>query len=132
MVVNDPVADLLTRIRNASRAGLEKMVLPSSKLKVQIVDVLKREGFITDYVEHEKKPQNELTVILKYAAGKEPVIQGIRRVSRPGLRRYAPVRDIPRVKGGMGISILSTSKGVMADHEARKQSVGGEVICSVY
>lgn len=132
MVVNDPVADLLTRLRNASRAGLEKMVLPSSKLKVQIVDVLKREGFVTDYVEHEKKPQNELTVILKYAAGKEPVIQGIRRVSRPGLRRYAPVRDIPRVKGGMGISILSTSKGVLADHEARKQSVGGEVICSVY
>ena len=132
MVVNDPVADLLTRLRNASRAGLEKMVLPSSKLKVQIVDVLKREGFVTDYVEHEKKPQNELTVILKYAAGKEPVIQGIRRVSRPGLRRYAPVRDIPRVKGGMGIAILSTSKGVLADHEARKQSVGGEVICSVY
>ena len=132
MPVNDPVGDMLTRIRNASRARHDKVVIPSSKLKVQIAQVLKSEGFIADYTEHQSGVQGEITVQLKYGPDKSPVIVGIRRVSRPGLRRYVPVRDIPRVLGGLGTSILSTSKGILADGEARKQNVGGELICTVY
>jgi small subunit ribosomal protein S8 len=132
MPVNDPVGDMLTRIRNASRARHDKVVIPTSKLKVEIAKVLKAEGFIADFVEHAGEPQGEITVQLKYGPDKSPVIVGIRRVSRPGLRRYVPVRDIPRVLGGLGTSILSTSKGVLADGEARKQNVGGELICTVY
>jgi small subunit ribosomal protein S8 len=132
MPVNDPVGDMLTRIRNASRARHDKVVIPSSKLKIEIARVLKSEGFIADYVEHTEGPQGEITVQLKYGPDKSPVIVGIRRISRPGLRRYVPVRDIPRVLGGLGTSILSTSKGILADGEARKQNVGGELICTVY
>lgn len=132
MVVNDPVGDLVTRIRNAALARHDKLTLPSSKLKAEVAKVLKAEGFIADFVVHEKKPQNELTVMLKYGPNREPVITGIRRVSKPGLRRYVNCRDLPRVKGGMGIAVLSTSRGVMSDGEARKQKVGGELICTVY
>lgn len=132
MPVNDPVGDMLTRIRNASRAHHDKVVVPASKLKVEIARCLKDEGFIADYVLHEKKPQGEITLMLKYGPDKQPVIQGIKRISKPGLRRYVPVRDIPRVLGGLGISILSTSHGVMGDAEARKQKLGGELICTVY
>ena len=132
MPVNDPVGDMLTRIRNASRARHDKVVIPTSKLKVEIARVLKAEGFIADFVEHTSGPQGEITVQLKYGPDKSPVIVGIRRVSRPGLRRYVPVRDIPRVLGGLGTSILSTSKGILADGDARKQNVGGELICTVY
>jgi small subunit ribosomal protein S8 len=132
MPVNDPVGDMLTRIRNASRARHDKVVIPTSKLKVEIARVLKSEGFIADYTEHQTGLQGEITVQLKYGPDKSPVIVGIRRVSRPGLRRYVPVRDIPRVLGGLGTSILSTSKGILADGEARKQNVGGELICTVY
>jgi small subunit ribosomal protein S8 len=123
---------MLTRIRNASRARHDKVAIPSSKLKIEIAKVLKSEGFIADYTEHESGVQGEITVQLKYGPDKSPVIVGIRRISRPGLRRYVPVRDIPRVLGGLGTSILSTSKGVLADGEARKQNVGGELICTVY
>ena len=132
MLLNDPVGDMLTRLRNASRAHHERVVFPSSKLKLEILRVLKDEGFIADYVEHERRPQNEVSVMLKYGPERTPVLAGIKRVSKPGIRRYVPVRDIPRVLGGLGISILSTSKGVMVDHEARKQNVGGELICTVY
>ena len=132
MPVNDPVGDMLTRLRNASRARHDKLVMPSSKLKAEVARVLKEEGFIADFVAHDRKPQGELTIMLKYGPDKEPVITGIRRVSKPGLRRFTAVRNIPRVLGGMGISILSTSRGVMVDHEARKQKVGGELICTVY
>ena len=132
MVVNDPVGDMITRIRNAVMARHDKLTLPSSKLKAEVAKALKDEGFIADFVTHEKKPQNELTIMLKYGPEREPVITGIKRESKPGLRRYVNVRDIPRVKGGMGIAILSTSHGVMADHEARKANVGGELICTVY
>ena len=133
MPVNDPVGDMLTRIRNASRARHDKVVIPTSKMKVEIAKVLKAEGFIADFTEHKSAgPQGEITVQLKYGPDKSPVIVGIRRVSRPGLRRYVPVRDIPRVLGGLGTSILSTSKGILADGEARKQNVGGELICTVY
>ena len=132
MPVNDPVGDMLTRLRNASRARHDKLVMPSSKLKEQVARVLKEEGFIADFVAHDLKPQAELTIMLKYGPDREPVITGIKRVSKPGLRRFTAVRNIPRVLGGMGISILSTSRGVMVDHEARKQKVGGELICTVY
>jgi small subunit ribosomal protein S8 len=132
MVVNDPVGDMVTRIRNAVMARHDKLTLPSSKLKAEIAKALKDEGFIADFITHEKKPQNELTIVLKYGPERQPVITGIKRESKPGLRRYVNVRDIPRVKGGMGIAILSTSRGVMADHEARKANVGGELICTVY
>lgn len=132
MPVNDPVGDMLTRIRNASRARHDKVVIPASKLKLKVVKVLKSEGFIADYTEHELKPQGEISVQLKYGPDRQPVINGIKRVSTPGLRRYTNVRDIKPVLGGLGISILSTSRGVMVDSEARKQRVGGELICTVY
>lgn len=132
MPVNDPVGDMLTRLRNASRARHDKVVLPASKLKFEIAKVLKSEGFVADVVAHDKKPQGELTVVLKYGADREPAITGIKRVSKPGLRRYVDVRAVPRVLGGMGVAILSTSRGVMSDGEARKQKVGGELICTVY
>ncbi len=132
MPVNDPLGDLVTRLRNGSAARKDKIVLPHSKIKLEVARVLKEEGFITDFVHHEKKPQGEITVVLKYGAEREPAITGIRRVSKPGLRRYANSREIPRVLGGMGISILTTSRGIMSDSQARKQHVGGEVICTVY
>lgn len=131
-VVNDPVGDMLTRIRNACRARHDKLTMPASKLKVKIAEVLKAEGFIGEFVVHEKAPQNELSIVLKYGPDRASAVTGIKRVSRPGLRRYVPVRDIPKVLGGLGISILSTSRGVMSDSEARKQKVGGELICTVY
>ncbi len=132
MPVNDPISDMLTRLRNASRARHEKVVLPSSKLKLQILNVLKGEGFVGDVVVHTRAPQDEVTVMLKYGPDRTPVITGIRRESKPGLRRYVPARDIPRVLGGLGTAVLSTSRGVLADSDARKQNVGGELICTVY
>ncbi len=132
MPVNDPVGDMLTRLRNASRARHDKLVLPSSKLKLEILKVLKEEGFVAEYVVHDTKPQPEVTVMLKYGPDRMPAISGIKRMSRPGLRRYVAVKEIPRVLGGLGISILSTSRGVLVDREARAQNVGGELICTVY
>ncbi|HZA13767.1 MAG TPA: 30S ribosomal protein S8 [Myxococcaceae bacterium] len=132
MPVNDPIGDMLTRLRNASRAHHAQVVMPASRLKVEILKVLKEEGYIGDYTLHERKPQNELTVALKYGPDKSPAITAVRRVSRPGLRRYVRVDDIPDVLGGMGVAILSTSIGVMGDGEARRRRVGGELICTVY
>ena len=132
MPVNDPGGDMLTRLRNASRARHDKVVLPGSIMKEQVAKVLKDEGFIADYQTHQRKPQNELTLTLKYGPDREPVITGIKRISKPGLRKFTAARNIPRVLGGMGISILTTSRGVMVDHEARKQKVGGELICTGY
>jgi small subunit ribosomal protein S8 len=132
MSMTDPVADMLTRIRNASSARHEKCLVPRSRLKVRIAEVLKEEGFIKDYLVHEDGPQGAITILLKYNADREPAISDIKRVSKPGLRRYVPTGSIPRVLNGMGIAILSTSKGVMADREARKQKVGGELICTVW
>jgi small subunit ribosomal protein S8 len=132
MAVTDPVGDMVTRIRNAVLARHDKLTMPCSNLKVEIAKALQGEGFIAGYVVHEKKPQNELTINLKYGPNRECVISGIRRVSKPGLRRYVSVREIPQVKGGMGIAILSTSVGVKVDSEARKARVGGELICTVY
>jgi small subunit ribosomal protein S8 len=132
MSFTDPIGDMLTRIRNASRARHEKVLIPASRLKMRIAEVLKDEGFIKDYVLHEDGTQGAITVLLKYTSDREPAISDIKRVSKPGLRRYVPTDSIPRVLNGMGIAILSTSKGVMVDREARKQKVGGELICTVW
>ena len=132
MSFTDPIGDMLTRIRNASSARHEKVLVPRSGLKVRIAEVLRAEGFIKDFLVHEEGVQGAITVVLKYSADREPAISEIKRVSKPGLRRYVPTDSIPRVLNGMGIAILSTSKGVMVDREARKQKVGGELICTVW
>ena len=132
MSFTDPIGDMLTRIRNASSARHEKVLVPRSGLKVRIAEVLRAEGFIKDFLVHEEGVQGAITVVLKYSADREPAISEIKRVSKPGLRRYVPTDSIPRVLNGMGIAILSTSKGVMGDREARKQKVGGELICTVW
>jgi small subunit ribosomal protein S8 len=132
MSFTDPIGDMLTRIRNASSARHEKVLVPRSRLKVRIAEVLKEEGFIKDFVVHQDGIQGAITILLKYSADREPAISDIKRVSKPGLRRYVPNDSIPRFLNGMGIAILSTSKGVLVDREARKQKVGGELICTVW
>jgi small subunit ribosomal protein S8 len=131
-MMSDPVADLLTRIRNASRAEHEKVDIPSSKLKVRITDLLKEEGFIKNYRLIEDDKQGTLRVYLKYGAGNEKMISGLVRVSRPGRRVYVTKDKIPSILGGMGVAILSTSRGVMTDRESRKQQLGGEVLAYVW
>ncbi len=130
--MTDPVADMLTCIRNANRAGHEKVDIPSSRLKVEIARILKDEGFIQSYKVIEDKRQGMLRVTLKYGPGNEPALRGISRVSKPGLRVYARTAKIPRVMSGLGVAILTTSRGVMTDREARSQSVGGEILCYVW
>ena len=130
--MTDPIGDMLTRIRNASSARHEKCLVPKSRLKVRIAEVLKEEGFIKDFVVHQDGVQGAITILLKYSADREPAISDIKRVSKPGLRRYVANDSIPRVLNGMGIAIISTSKGVLVDREARKQKVGGELICTVW
>jgi small subunit ribosomal protein S8 len=130
MSMNDPVSDMLTRIRNAQQAEKESVSMPSSKLKVAIATVLKDEGYIDDFAVRGESSKPELEVSLKYYAG-SPVIEKIERVSRPGLRIYKPSRDIPRVMNGLGVAIVSTSKGVMTDRKARGMGIGGEVLCIV-
>jgi small subunit ribosomal protein S8 len=130
MSMNDPVSDMLTRIRNAQQAEKESVSMPSSKLKVAIAKVLKDEGYIDDFAVRGESSKPELEVNLKYYAG-SPVIEKIERVSRPGLRIYKPSRDIPRVMNGLGVAIVSTSKGVMTDRKARGMGIGGEVLCIV-
>jgi small subunit ribosomal protein S8 len=132
MSVNDPVADMLTRIRNASRIGHETVEMPHSRIKSDLARVLKREGYIADYLTEGHGGKKNLRVYLRYQADRQPVIRGLRRVSTSGLRRYAPARDLPRVKGGMGVALLSTSRGIMTDREARTSRVGGEVLCYVW
>jgi small subunit ribosomal protein S8 len=133
MSFTDPIGDMLTRIRNASAARHEKVLVPASRLKLRIAEVLKDEGYIKDYVVHKDEgKQGAISILLKYSPDREPAISDIKRVSRPGLRRYVPTGEIPRVLNGMGVAILSTSKGVMADRDARKQKVGGEIICTIW
>ena len=132
MSLTDPIADLLTRIRNAQRAGLEQIELPASKIKQRICEVLREEGFVREVSAKEDGKAGVLTVILKYDQDKRPAISEIRRQSKPGLRRYVKYTDIPKVMNGLGIAILSTSKGVLVDHEARKQHLGGELIATVW
>lgn len=131
-MLTDPIADALTRLRNANAAGHEKVDVPSSGLKVEIMRVLKDEGFVSDYKVIDDQRQGILRVYLRYGPGNERVLRGIVRTSKPGLRVYAGARKLPRVLSGMGIAILSTSHGVMTDREARRQGVGGEVLCHVW
>ncbi|MEE8325807.1 MAG: 30S ribosomal protein S8 [candidate division NC10 bacterium] len=131
-MLTDPIADMLTRLRNANTAGHEKVDIPSSRLKVEIARILKKEGFVTGYKVIDQDIQDILRVYLKYGSGNERVLRGITRTSKPGLRIYARSRKIPRVLSGMGIAIISTSKGIMTDREARNQGVGGEVLCHVW
>lgn len=132
MSMTDPIADMLTRLRNASSVFHESVDVPASKLKTEVARILKEEGFIRDYKIVEEGKQPTLRIFLKYAPPKRQVITGIRRISRPGLRVYAGRDEVPRVLGGLGIAVLSTSKGVMSDKQARKAGVGGEVICYVW
>jgi len=132
MSMNDPLGDLLSRIRNAQMRNKSKVTTPGSKLRARVLEVLKNEGYIRDYSSMEHKDgRSEFEIELKYFDG-APVIREIERVSRPGRRVYASVKALPRVNNGLGISILSTPKGVMADHEARDQNVGGEILCTVF
>ena len=132
MSMTDPIADLLTRIRNAQRAGLEQFEVPASKIKQRICEVLRDEGFVRDVSQRDDGKQGLLTVTLKYDPEKRPAISEIRRLSRPGLRRYLSYQDIPPVMNGLGIAVLSTSHGVMVDREARKQRLGGELLATVW
>ena len=132
MSMTDPIADLLTRIRNAQRAGLENIELPSSKLKVKVCEVLRDEGFVRLVTHKADGLQGTLTVELKYDSEKRPAISEIKRQSKPGLRLYVAHTDIPKVMNGLGIAILSTSKGVLVDREARKQHLGGELLATVW
>lgn len=126
----DPIADMLTRIRNAQQAHLPRVAMPHSKLKENIANILKAEGYVNDVSTSGDKIKT-LTVVLKYA-GRRGVIEGSKRISRPGLRRYANSTELPRVRGGLGVAIMTTSRGVMSAREARKQNVGGEVLCFVW
>ena len=132
MTMTDPLGDMLTRIRNGQRAQKETILSPASKLRANVLDVLKREGFIRGFSEREVRPGiSEIEIELKYHEG-DPVIREISRVSTPGRRVYSGVKDLPRVYDGLGISILSTPRGVLSDSEARDQNVGGEVLCQVF
>lgn len=131
-MMTDPIADLLVRIRNAGRRGHEALLVPASKLKGGILKVLKAEGFIKDYEKQVVDGHPMFRVHLRYVAEGQPMITGMRRVSKPGLRVYVGKRDIARVRGGMGISILSTSKGVMTDRESRSANIGGEMLCQIW
>ena len=128
---SDPIADLLTRIRNAHAAGLEVVEMPHSKLKGEIVRVLKREGYVQDYVV-DGSTKKILRVFLKYGKGHEPAIRGLKRESKAGRRVYVAVDEVPRVLDGLGVALLSTSIGILTDREARKRHVGGELVCTVW
>jgi small subunit ribosomal protein S8 len=132
MSMTDPVADMLTRIRNGIMASYDEVEVPSSKMKVNIAKILKFEGYIRNYKVVEGKTQGRLVIQLKYGENKSPVIKGLERVSKPSCRVYTRCNKIPKVLNGLGINIVSTSKGVVTDREARKMGVGGEIICSVW
>lgn len=132
MNMTDPIADMLTRIRNASMARHQSVLIPNSTVKVEIARILKSEGYIRDYDMPPDMEGKMFRVWLKYDTDKRPVLSGIKRVSKPGLRVYVQKREIPRVLGGLGVAILSTPEGVMTGHVARQKSVGGEVLCYVW
>lgn len=132
MVMTDPVADFLTRIRNANMVMHETVEVPASKTKLAIAEILKNEGYIKEYEQVEDGKQGVIRVYLKYGADKAKVITGLRRISKPGLKVYCKKDEVPKVLGGLGIAIISTSKGIVTDREARKLGLGGEVICYVW
>ena len=131
-MVTDPIADMLTRIRNANAMRYKEVEIPSSKVKVEIAKILKNEGFINDYKIKKNNIQDVIVLSLKYGDNKERVITGLKRISKPGLRVYAKWEEIPKVLNGLGIAIISTSKGVMTNKEAAELKIGGEVLCYVY
>ncbi|MBN8210798.1 30S ribosomal protein S8 [Bacillus sp. NTK071] len=132
MVMTDPIADMLTRIRNANTVRHEKLEFPASNSKKSIAEILKREGFVRDVEMIEDSKQGIIRIFLKYGSNNERVITGLKRISKPGLRVYAKADEVPRVLGGLGIALVSTSKGIMTDKEARQQQVGGEVLAYVW
>ena len=132
MTMTDPIADMLTRIRNANTVGHATVEIPASKMKKAIAEILKEEGYIRGYEVIEDGKQGIIKVSMKYGPDKTKVISGIKKISKPGLKSYAKANEIPRVLGGLGIAIISTSKGVISDKEARKLGIGGEVICYVW
>ncbi len=132
MSMTDPIADMLTRIRNANQVSHSTVSMPSSKLKVQLAKLLKEEGFIADYSVKEDGKFKVLEITLKYDAKNKPIITKLERVSKPGLRNYSKAKNLPKVLGGMGIAVVSTSKGLLTDRKARKENLGGEVLCYVY
>jgi len=132
MNITDPIADMLTRVRNANSVNKDVVDIPASNLKINIAKTLKDEGFIKEYKIIDNYPQNKVRVYLKYGKDDEKVITGIKRISKPGLRVYVNKDEIPRVLGGLGIAVISTSQGVLTDKEARKEGVGGEVLCYVW
>jgi len=129
---NDPIADLLTRIRNAAKVSLPTVEVPGSKLKLAIVKLLHEEGYVRSFEVAQSENRSSIRILLKYDADGRSTIRSIQRVSRPGLRKYFKVDNLPKVLSGAGIAIVSTSKGLLTDREARKQRVGGEILCSVY
>ena len=132
MVINDPIADMLTRIRNAQVARHDTVTMPASNMKKSIAKLMQNEGFIKSYEVIDDGLQGEIKITLKYLDKKQPVIVGIKRISKPSLRVYASCEDLPKVLGGLGVAIISTSKGVMTDRMARKENLGGEVLCYIW
>ena len=132
MLVTDPIADMLTRIRNANTMRYKNVEVPASKMKLEIAKILKEEGFIEDFKSEKGDKENMLVLTLKYGPNKESVITGLKRISKPGLRVYAKVDEIPKVLNGLGIAIISTPKGVMTDKKARQNCVGGEVLAYIW
>lgn len=131
-MVTDPIADMLTRMRNANQMRDKEVEVPASKMKLEIAKILKDEGFVEDYKVKKGDKQDIIVVALKYAQNKERVITGLRRISKPGLRVYVKAEEVPRVLNGLGIAIISTSKGIMTDKNARKESLGGEVLAYIW
>jgi small subunit ribosomal protein S8 len=132
MVMTDPIADMLTRIRNANQMKHKTVDVPASKLKMEILNVLKQEGYITDFERIDDGVQGTLKVSLKYLVNDERVVRGLKKISKPGLRVYAKTDDLPKVLNGLGVAIISTSKGIMTDRDARKNKIGGEVIAYIW
>ncbi len=133
-MMTDPIADMLTRLRNANTAFHDEVTMPSSKLKEALARILEQEGYITGFEVNDDsaRPGRQLTITLKYTPERKRTISGVKRISKPGLRVYSKAADVPRVLGGMGISVLSTNQGLMTDREARKRRVGGEILCQVW
>jgi small subunit ribosomal protein S8 len=131
-MVTDPIADMLTRIRNAVAVGHQRVAMPASKMKVNIAQILVDEGYVDRFEVTGNGHRSELELVLRYAERRRPVIEGLKRVSRPGHRVYRGATELPRVQGGLGVAVVSTSKGLMPDREARKRRLGGEIVCEVW
>jgi small subunit ribosomal protein S8 len=132
MSFQDPIADMLTRVRNAYSAGKESVQMPHSNQKQALAGILKQQGYIKDFNAEVQDGKRALRLFLKYSADDEPIIQGLKRISKPSLRRYEKAKDLPRVLGGLGVAIVSTSAGILTDREARRRNIGGEVLCYVW